>query len=77
MHGLKETDGEDVRRITIDAPAKVAPKIQDHLDRVVDVVHRLDRKSSLPNANPKRACKVIFVALFLVELFILFFSNGF
>ncbi len=60
MHGLKETDGEDVRRITIDAPAKVAPKIQDHLDRVVDVVHRLGRKSSQPNANPKRAIVILF-----------------
>ncbi len=60
MHGLKETDGEDVRRITIDALAKVAPKIQDHLDRVVDVVHRLGRKSSPPNANPKRAIVILF-----------------
>ncbi len=60
MHGLKETDGEDIRRITIDAPAKVAPKIQDHLDRVVDVVLRFGRKSSPPNANPKRAIVILF-----------------
>ncbi len=60
MHGLKETDGEDVRRITIDGLAKVAPKMQDHLDRVVDVVHRLGRKSSQPNANPKRAIVILF-----------------
>ncbi len=60
MHGLKETDGKDVRRITIDALAKVALKIQDHLDRVVDVVHRLGRKSSPPNANPKRAIVILF-----------------
>ncbi len=60
MHGLKETDGEDVRQITIDALAKVAPKMQDHLDRVVDVVHRLGHKSSPPNVNPKRAIVILF-----------------
>lgn len=60
MHGLKETDGEDVRRITIDALAKVAPKIQGQLDRVVDVVHRLGRKSSPSNVNSKRAIVILF-----------------
>lgn len=52
LHGLKEADGENVRRITIDALAKVAPDVQDQLDRVVDVVHRIGRKSTPPNKRP-------------------------
>lgn len=37
----------------------IAQKIQDHLDRVVDVALRLGRKSSPPNANPKRAIVIL------------------
>lgn len=60
LHGLKEKDGENVRRITIDALAKVAPDVQDQLDRVVDVVHRLGRKSAPPNTIQKRPIVILF-----------------
>lgn len=64
---MKETDGEDVRLITIDALAKVSPKIQDQLDRVVGTVHH-HRKSTLSNANPNRAtlsfsCRCAFIVM--------------
>lgn len=60
LHGLKEADGEDVRRITINALANVAPDIHDQLDRVIDVVHRLGRKSTSSDMSRKRPIVILF-----------------
>lgn len=60
LHGLKEAVGEDVRRITINALANVAPDIHDQLDRVIDVAHRLGRKSTSSDMSHKRPIVILF-----------------
>ncbi|GAA6095025.1 uncharacterized protein si:ch211-196c10.15 [Tachysurus ichikawai] len=49
LQGIPERDGEDVRGVTIDVLKKMVPSIQNKLDDVVDVVHRLGlRRSDAP-----------------------------
>lgn len=41
LHGVKEENGEDIRRITMDILCNVAPQISDKMPLAVDIVHRL------------------------------------
>lgn len=43
LHGVREQDGENIRSVTIDNLGKVAPRIQDKLPDVVDMVHRMGK----------------------------------
>lgn len=46
LQGVPERDGEDARSVTINILRKMIPSIQNKLDVVVDVVHRLGQRRS-------------------------------
>jgi len=46
LQGVPEREGEDARSVTIDILRKMIPSIQNKLDDVIDVVHRLGQRRS-------------------------------
>lgn len=58
LHGLKESDGEDIRAKVIEILARVTPGIRDGLQVGVDIVHRLRPKEQGKN----RAVIILFAA---------------
>nr|XP_055039773.1 uncharacterized protein LOC129427366 [Misgurnus anguillicaudatus]XP_055039774.1 uncharacterized protein LOC129427366 [Misgurnus anguillicaudatus] len=44
LHGVREKDGEDARRVVIEILSNVVPGISDDLEGAVDVAHRLGPK---------------------------------
>lgn len=51
LHGLKESDGENVRMRVIDILQQVAPDICDKLDARVDIAHCLAPKETGKNRS--------------------------
>lgn len=44
LHGVREKDGEDVRKVAIDVLGNVVPGISDNLEEAVDIAHRLGQR---------------------------------
>lgn len=44
LHGVKERDGEDARKVVIDVLSNVVPGISDDLEGAIDIAHRLGPK---------------------------------
>lgn len=58
LHGLKESDGENVRNRVLDILQHVAPDVSDSLHAGVDIAHRLGPQQ----AEKKRAIIILFTA---------------
>lgn len=44
IHGVKEDEGEDIRRKIVDILGKTAPKTRQSLENGIDIVHRVGRR---------------------------------
>ncbi len=68
LHGVREKDGEDVRKVAIDVLGNVVPGISDNLEEAVDIAHRLGQRRKDGSTDQSLYCLlcVVFVTPFAI-----------
>lgn len=66
LHGMREKDGEDARKVVIDVLSNVVPGISDNLEGAIDIAHRLGPKRGDVPTDPSSFClhSVVFATPF-------------